>query len=98
MYDQITNPAHQWRVATDKFIANPENLSAWIESSNKERTASAYFGFISDYELWEILLCETKDGNQIHPEQRIAARKTIWHRIQTQHPEEIAALEEKETQ
>ena len=52
-------------MAKEEFIANPENLAAWIESARTDREPSQYFGSISNAELTAVIFGEDADMRTI---------------------------------
>jgi hypothetical protein len=93
MYDQITNPAHQWKMVSEEYIAKPGVLAGWLECARTDREPSAYFLSISTAELVELLF-----GAQATAEQRDNAVQIIRTRFFKEHTEEIARLCTEELQ
>ncbi len=54
-----------WDMAKEEFIANPENLAAWIESARTDREPAVQFGMISNAELIGLIFSKPTSGERL---------------------------------
>jgi hypothetical protein len=75
--------------------ADHESFAAWIECANSRREPCAYFGAISNKELFDLWM-----GGQASPEQIVAASRELRSRFLAESQSDIAlrvvALEERQ--
>lgn len=79
-----------WDMACEEFIANTENLAAWVESARTDREPSSYFGLISNAELLALIF-----GRSANAAQRYQAIQSIRIRFFSENAEMIALEAEK---
>lgn len=81
-----------WDMASEEFIADTENLAAWIESARTDRQPSPYFGMISNAELLTLIF---SNSTQADAEARYQAIRDIRVRFFAENAELIALEAEK---